>query len=60
MPGFSHTMFTREINAKTAESEITVVCKPLAANSFARICPWYLIAHTVDIKWSYEIFKQVS
>ena len=25
------------------ESVITMVCNPLAANSFARRCPWYLI-----------------
>lgn len=41
----SITMFTREIMAKIAESVINVVCRPLATNSFARRCPWYLSQH---------------
>lgn len=36
------TMFTLEIIANTAESVITVVCKPRETNSLARRCPWYL------------------
>lgn len=33
------TMFTLDIMAKTAESVISVVCKPLATNSLARRWP---------------------
>lgn len=40
---YKHTMLTREIIAKTAESVITVVCTPFSTNSFARTWPWYLI-----------------
>jgi len=54
----SHTIFTLEIIAKHAESAITVLCKPLAANSFARRCPRYLIAYANNIQWFSEEYKQ--
>ena len=46
----SHTMFTREIMAKTAESVIKVVCKPLVTSSFARRCPWYLVEYQLPMR----------
>jgi len=54
----SPTIFTLEIIAKLAESAMTVVCRPLAANSFARRCPRYLIAYANNIQWFLEEDKQ--
>jgi hypothetical protein len=36
---YTHTMLTRDIIAKTAESVITVVCTPFSTSSFARTWP---------------------
>ena len=36
-------MFAWEIMAKTADSVICVVCRPLVTNPFARRCPWWYL-----------------